>query len=83
MADLTVEEMIQFCELYDCVRLPTMDIDQFCRFTGRTKKKVIALLNNRLLPEDLLVYGYEGRRQRITVLFYTDRVIHWLKQIPK
>lgn len=78
--DLTVLDLLEMSRLQWIAENPTMDIQTFCRITGKDRRRVNSLLNNRLLPEKLIYNGYEGRKQRVKVLFITEMVIEWLKE---
>ena len=79
MADLTVLEVMEFTFLNSLMNSPTMTITEFCKATGKTRRRVNKLLSNRLLPESLIIGGYESRKQNTAVMFDTEEVIKYLK----
>lgn len=80
MADLTVLEVIEFAEVYAACKYPTMTMDEFCKVVNKSKRRVYNLLDNKLLPEELIVGGYESRKQRKSPIFHRNEVIAYLKQ---
>lgn len=78
-ADLTVIEMLELSYLTSATRFPTLSLDEFCRASGKSRKHIVRLMANRLLREELIVGGYEGRKQKCPVRFRTDKVIEYLK----
>lgn len=80
MADLTVLEVMEFTFLNQLMTCPTMTITDYCKVTGKTRRRVNKLLSNRLIPEELIIGGYENRRQNTAVMFDTEKVLKHLKQ---
>lgn len=81
VSELTVLEVLEFGYLNYISTNLTITVNDFCRMTNANRKNVTAMLNKKEFPEDILVGGYESRKQRKTVLFHTDRVIDYLKKI--
>lgn len=80
MADLTVLDIMTACNLIELSKSITIDLETLCKVTGKSKRRVYQLINNKIYPEEMLVGGYENRRQNKKLLFHTERVIEWLKK---
>jgi predicted DNA-binding transcriptional regulator AlpA len=79
MADLTVLDVMAATNLIESAKSLTIDLETMCKVTGNSKRRVYLLVNNKIYPEDMLVGGYSNRRQSKKLMFYTDKVIEWLK----
>lgn len=79
-ADMTVIQVMEAVSLIALSKKITIDLDEFCEVVGKDKSMVYRMLKNKLYPAELLVGGYENRKQKTKLLFHTDRVIEWLKK---
>lgn len=79
LCDLSVMEIIEYNYAASVMSKPTMTAQEFCKCSNMPRGKLTSLLRNKLLPDELLVGGYEGRSQRKPLLFITSNVIEWLK----
>lgn len=79
-ADLTVFEVLEFAEMHCIFKYPTMPLDNFCKVYGKSKRRVLLLLKNKLIPEEIILGGYNYKSERKHILFITERVVEWLKK---
>lgn len=80
MADLTVIEVMEFSYLNMLASKPTIPLNDFCKVIGKDKSRVYKLIKNKLIPEEILVGGFENRTRHTPLLFHTEEVIKWLKK---
>lgn len=78
MADLTIIEMLDFAELYNIVKFPTINLDDFCRITQKNKRQIYTMINDKEIPENLIVDGFGFRSQRKSPIFHSKAVIEWI-----
>lgn len=76
---MTVIEVMEATNLIHLARKITLDISEFCEITGHDKSFVYSRIKYRFFPENIIVGGYDGRKQKTKLLFHTDMVIEWLK----
>lgn len=79
MADLTVLDVMAASNFIEISKSITIDLESLCKVTGKSKRRIYQLINHRLFPDEMLVGGYENRRQNKKILFHTHKVIEWLK----
>jgi len=79
MADMTLREVMEASQLVEMAKSATIDVEQFCKMSGKTKRRVYQLINNKLIPEELIIGGYESRKQKTKLMFDTEKVLKWLK----
>ncbi len=77
---MTLRDVMEASHLVEISKSITLDLDQFCKVVGKSRRRVYQLIDNRLLPEYLLIGGYENRKQKNKLMFDTSKVIEWLKQ---
>lgn len=80
MADMTLLDVMKASNMVEIAKSITIDVDAFCKVTGKSRRRVYQLIDNRIYPEEILVGGYGNRKQKNKILFHTDKVIEWLKQ---
>lgn len=80
MADMTLRDVMEASHLVEVSKSITLTLDQFCEIVGKPRRRVYSLIDNKLLPEELICGGYENRKQKTKLLFHTERVIQWLKK---
>lgn len=78
-ADLLVIDMLETAYRIERVKKITLTLEEFCRVIGRDRSAIHKLLKNKLLPETLVIGGYENRKQKTKVLFDTEKVLEWLR----
>lgn len=76
--DMTVAELMETVSILHQAS-PTMTLDLYCKIKNQEKEYVYSLLNNKLLPEEIIVGGYEGRKKGKAVMFYTEKVLELIK----
>ena len=81
-ADMTVFEVMEFAEMFSIMKHPTLSIDDFCKVFGKPRRRVNLLIRNKIIPEDLLVDGYDYKKlgDRKEPLFITEKVREWIKK---
>lgn len=79
MADMTLRDVMEASHLVEIAKSLTLTLDEFCRVVGKPRRRIYSLIDNKLLPEELIVGGYENRKQKTKILFHTNKVIEWLK----
>ncbi len=77
---MTVLEVMEYAEMFNLIKNPTMTMEAFCKVLNKSKRRVYTLLENKIYPEELIVDGYEYREKRKSPIFHTHKVIEWLKQ---
>lgn len=80
MADMTLLEVMEASNLVEISKSLTLSVDELCKVLKKPRRRIYALIDNRILPEELVVGGYESRKQNNKILFHTHKVIEWLKQ---
>lgn len=80
MADMTLRDVMEASHLVEVSKSITLTLDEFCRITAKPRRRVYSLIDNKILPEELICGGYENRKQKTKLLFHTHKVIEWLKQ---
>ncbi|MFP3835346.1 hypothetical protein [Chryseobacterium sp. SIMBA_028] len=78
-ADLLVIDMMETAYRIERVKKITLTFEEFCRVIGKDRSSIHKLLKNKLLPESIILGGYENRKQKTKVLFDTERVLEWLR----
>lgn len=78
-ADLLVIDMMETAYRIERVKKITLTFDEFCRVIGKDRSAIHKLLKNKLLPESIILGGYENRKQKTKVLFDTEKVLEWLR----
>lgn len=78
-ADLLVLDMLETAFRIERVKSITLSFNDFCRVIGKDRSSVHKLLKNKLLPENIVLGGYENRKQKTKVLFDTEKVLEWLR----
>lgn len=78
IADLTVGEVLDFAELYNQVKFPTMNLESFCNITQQSKRRVYQSLELNDVPAELIVDGLEFRKYRKSPIFYSKEVLKWI-----
>lgn len=79
MADMLLIEVMEASHLIEMAKSATIDIEQFCKISGKTKRRVYKLVNNKLLPEEMIIGGYDNRKRNNKLMFDTEKVLKWLK----
>lgn len=79
MADMTLLEVMEASNLVEISKSLTLSVDELCKVLKKPRRRIYALIDNRILPEELVVGGYESRKQNNKILFHTHKVIEWLK----
>lgn len=77
---MTLRDVMEASHLVEISKSITLDLDQFCKVVGKSRRRVYQLIDNRLLPEYLLIGGYENRKQKNKLMFDTSKVLEWLKK---
>lgn len=80
MADMTLLEVMEASNLVEISKSLTLSVDELCKVLKKPRRRIYALIDHRILPEELVVGGYESRKQNNKILFHTHKVIEWLKQ---
>ena len=82
--NLTVLEVLDFAELYNIFKLPTITLDDFCQITQKSKRRVYEVLKAKEIPENLIVDGYEYKRFRKSPIFHSKEVLAYInsKKVP-
>ncbi|KPE51260.1 hypothetical protein [Chryseobacterium indologenes] len=78
-ADLLVIDMMEAAYRIERVKKITLTFEEFCRVIGKDRSSIHKLLKNKLLPEGIILGGYENRKQKTKVLFDTEKVLEWLR----
>lgn len=78
--DLMVVDMLEVAYRIERVKKITLDFPEFCRIIGKDVGTVRKLFKHRLLPENLIIGGYDNRKQKEKILFDTEKVLEWLRQ---
>lgn len=78
-ADLLVIDMLEAAYRIERVKKITLSFEEFCRVVGKDRSAIHKLLKNKLLPENVVIGGYENRKQKTKVLFDTEKVLEWLR----
>lgn len=79
MADMTLLDVMEASNLVEISKSLTLSVDELCKVLKKPRRRIYALIDNKLLPEELIVGGYENRKQNNKILFHTHKVIEWLK----
>lgn len=80
MADMTLLDVMEASHLVEISKSITLSLDEFCKVVKKPRRRIYALIDNRLLPENLIIGGYESRKQNNKILFDTKEVLAWLKE---
>ncbi len=80
MADMTLRDVMEASHLVELSKSISLTLDQFCQIIGKPRRRVYSLIDNKLLPEELIIGGYESRKQKTKLMFHTHKVIEWLKR---
>lgn len=78
ITEMTTLELMEHSYFVQMAKSPSMNIEEFEKITGWSRRKVYTFLRNQLIPEHLIVGGY-NKRQSKKPIFYTKEVIEWLK----
>lgn len=78
-ADLLVIDMMETAYRIERVKKITLTFEEFCRVIGKDRSSIHKLLKNKHLPENIILGGYENRKQKTKVLFDTEKVLEWLR----
>lgn len=79
-ADMTLNELLVAFNRIAMVQKITLNLDEFCEVTGKNRKTVYSLLRTQFYPDDLIIGGYEGRRNKRKLLFDTQKVLEWMRR---
>ncbi|MDO4764284.1 MAG: hypothetical protein Q4A00_07900 [Flavobacteriaceae bacterium] len=79
ISDLSVIETLKYAYLVSVCSRITMDLEEFCKTTGKDKRKVYKLLKSRAYPEKIIMGGYESLKQRKSPIFITEEVLNFIK----
>lgn len=77
---MTLREVMEATNLVEISKSPTLDIDDLCKILKKPRRRIYALVDNEILPNELIVGGKENRKQKNKLLFHTDKVLEWLKK---
>lgn len=78
ITDLNVLEAIKYAYLVAiCSRL-TMNLDEFCKVTGKDRRQVYQFLKNKIYPDRMIMGGYESLKQRKSPIFITEEVLKFI-----
>ena len=77
--NLSLLDMMLFCQKMALAKKITINKKELSEIMGKPQKRINALLNNKIIPEYLIVGGYEARKQRSSLMFYTKEVLEWMK----
>ena len=80
MADMTLIEVMEATNLVEISKNPTLDIDDLSKILKKPRRRIYALVDNEILPSELIVGGKENRKQKNKLIFHTDKVLEWLKK---
>lgn len=80
MADMTLRDVMEASHLVELAKSISITLDEFCRIIGKPRRRVYSLIDNKLLPEELIIGGYESRKQKTKLMFHTQQVLEWLKK---
>lgn len=83
IVDMTLMEVMEATNLVEISKNPTLDIDDVCKILKKPRRTIYALINNKIFPDDLIIGGYENRKQKKKILFNTSKVIEWLFWLEK
>lgn len=78
VSDLSVLEALKYAYLVSVSTNITMNLEEFCKITGKDKRKVYTLLKNRIFPERIIVGGYENKEKRKSPIFITKEVLNYI-----
>ncbi|MDY3512734.1 hypothetical protein PG303_05835 [Riemerella anatipestifer] len=79
IADMTTFEMMESAYLIEKARCITMSIDDFAKTMGWDNRKVYKLLRSKILPESIIMGGYDSLGKRKRPVFITEEVLKWIK----
>lgn len=77
--NFTLLEFLMISNKLALSKKPTINKKELSEITGKPIKRINALINNKIIPERLIVGGYDARKQRTTMMFFTKEVLEWLK----
>lgn len=78
ISELSVLEGLKYSYLVSICSNITMSLEEFCKVTGKDKRKVYTLLKNRIFPEHIIVGGYENKEKRKSPIFITKEVLNYI-----
>lgn len=79
ISDLTVLELLEVTNANFLTQNPSIDVKTMSTLSGNSIRRIYKLIDNKLIPECLLLGGFENRVQKKKLLFDTEKVIEWLK----
>lgn len=78
-ADLLVFENVEAAYRIYRIQTLTLTLRELSRIIGKDYYHLNSLFNNKLLPEEIIVGGYQNRKQKTKILFDTEMVLKWLR----
>lgn len=78
--NLSLLDMMLLCQKLELSKKITINKKELGEIMGKPQKRINALLNNKIIPEHLIVGGYSAKKQRSNLMFFTKDVLEWMKR---